>query len=59
VKYELGFYIPGDGILHSHCRENLKTYTWIPRFGWTFKRRNIRKIFIPNKFIYDAVTGLA
>jgi hypothetical protein len=24
VRYELGFYIPVDGILHSHCRENLK-----------------------------------
>jgi hypothetical protein len=23
VKYELGFYIPEDGILHSHSRENL------------------------------------
>jgi hypothetical protein len=26
VKYELGFYIPEDCILHSHCRENLKSY---------------------------------
>jgi hypothetical protein len=26
VKYELGFYIPEDAILHSHCRENLKSY---------------------------------
>jgi hypothetical protein len=26
VKYELGFYIPEDGILHSHCCENLKFY---------------------------------
>jgi hypothetical protein len=25
VKYELGFYIPEDGILHSHRRENLKS----------------------------------
>jgi hypothetical protein len=24
VKYELGFYIPEDEILHSHSRENLK-----------------------------------
>jgi hypothetical protein len=23
VRYELGFYIPEDGILHSHRRENL------------------------------------
>jgi hypothetical protein len=27
VKYELGFYIPEDAILHSHCRENLRSYT--------------------------------
>jgi hypothetical protein len=26
VKYDLGFYIPEDGILHSRHRENLKSY---------------------------------
>jgi hypothetical protein len=26
VKYEICFYIPEDGILHSHRRENLKSY---------------------------------
>jgi hypothetical protein len=26
VKYELGFYIPEDDILHSHRREDIKTY---------------------------------
>jgi hypothetical protein len=26
VRYELCFYIPEDGILHSHRRENLKSY---------------------------------
>jgi hypothetical protein len=26
VRYELGFYISEDGILHSHDRENLKSY---------------------------------
>jgi hypothetical protein len=26
VRYELGFYIPEDVVLHSHRRENLKTY---------------------------------
>jgi hypothetical protein len=26
VRYELGFYIPEDDILHSHCRENIKSY---------------------------------
>jgi hypothetical protein len=27
VKYELGFYIPEDDVLHSHRRENLKSYS--------------------------------
>jgi hypothetical protein len=27
MKYELGFYIREDGILHSHCREHPKPYT--------------------------------
>jgi hypothetical protein len=26
VNYELGFYIPEEGILHSHRRENFKSY---------------------------------
>jgi hypothetical protein len=26
VKYELGFYIPEDEILHSHRREKLHSY---------------------------------
>jgi hypothetical protein len=26
VRYELGFYIQEDGILHSHRREDLKSY---------------------------------
>jgi hypothetical protein len=33
MKYELGFYIPEDDILHSHCRENLKPYMALT--GWT------------------------
>jgi hypothetical protein len=32
-RYELGFYIPEDDILHSHHRENLKPY--IALTGWT------------------------
>jgi hypothetical protein len=27
VKYELGFYIPEDGVLHSNSRETPKSYT--------------------------------
>jgi hypothetical protein len=33
VRYELGFYIPEDGILHSHRCENPKSY--IALTGWT------------------------
>jgi hypothetical protein len=33
VKYEEGFYILEDDILHSYCRENLKFY--IALTGWT------------------------
>jgi hypothetical protein len=32
VRYELGFYIPEDGILYSHHCENLKPY--IALTGW-------------------------
>jgi hypothetical protein len=32
VTYELSFYIPEDGILHSHRRENLNSY--IALTGW-------------------------
>jgi hypothetical protein len=28
VRYGLGFYIPEDDILHSHRRENLKSYSF-------------------------------
>jgi hypothetical protein len=27
VKYKLGFYIPGDDILHSDRRENINSYS--------------------------------
>jgi hypothetical protein len=33
VKYKLGFYITEDGIVHSHRRENLKSY--IALTDWT------------------------
>jgi hypothetical protein len=40
VRYEFGFYIPEDDILHSHCRENLKSY--IALTGWAlYLRRNV------------------
>jgi hypothetical protein len=37
VKYGLGFYTPDDHILHSHRRDNLKSY--IALTGWTLQRR--------------------
>jgi hypothetical protein len=46
VKYELGFYIPEDDILHSHRRENLKSY--IALTGWHC-RENLKS--------YIALTG--
>jgi hypothetical protein len=33
VRYELGFYIPEDGILHSYRHEYLKRY--IALTSWT------------------------
>jgi hypothetical protein len=38
VKYELIFYIPEDDILHSHSRENLKSY--IALTGWALYQRS-------------------
>jgi hypothetical protein len=38
VKYELGFYIPEDDILHSQCRENVNPY--IELTGWILQRRS-------------------
>jgi hypothetical protein len=37
VRYELDFYIPEDGILHSHRYENLKSY--IALTAWALQRR--------------------
>jgi hypothetical protein len=35
VKYELGFYIPEDDILHSQRRENLTSYKLKDICSWT------------------------
>jgi hypothetical protein len=43
VKYELSLYIPEDVILHSHCRENLKSYVALT--GWTlYWRHNVSPV---------------
>jgi hypothetical protein len=33
MTYELGFYIPEDGILHSHRRENFKSSVALTGWG--------------------------
>jgi hypothetical protein len=38
VRYDLGFYIAEDGIVHSHSLENLKSY--IALTDWALKRRS-------------------
>jgi hypothetical protein len=39
VRYEWGFYIPEDDILHSHRRKNLISY--VALIGWAlYRRRN-------------------
>jgi hypothetical protein len=43
VKYELGFYIPEDDILHSHCRENLKSYIALTGRS-LYRRRNVSPV---------------
>jgi hypothetical protein len=43
VKYELGFYIPEDDILHSHHRENLKSYKFDTYF--IYLKVFVQKIF--------------
>jgi hypothetical protein len=43
VKYDLGFYIPEDDILHSDRRENLKSY--IALTGWAlYWRRSVSPV---------------
>jgi hypothetical protein len=43
VRYELGFYIPEDGIHHSDRGEHLKSY--IALTGWTLpRRRNVSPV---------------
>jgi hypothetical protein len=39
VRYVLAFYIPEDGILHSHRRESLKSY--IALTTWALQHRRI------------------
>jgi hypothetical protein len=62
AKYELGFNIPEDVILHSHRRENLKSY--IALTGWSRqRRRNVSPVryelgfYIPEDTILHHLRG--
>jgi hypothetical protein len=46
VKYELGFYIPEDGILHSHHCENLQPYLKIISLVYCLTRPMSKKACI-------------
>jgi hypothetical protein len=53
VKYELGFYIPEDDILHRHRRENLKSYMKVFG-GFTYQlTRSTRDIHVQYSDISD------
>jgi hypothetical protein len=43
VRYELDFYIPEDDILHSHCRENFKSYKALTGCA-LYRRRNVSPV---------------
>jgi hypothetical protein len=51
VRYELDYYIPEDGILHSHRRENLKSY--IALTAWALQ---LRRDAPPVKYELDSYT---
>jgi hypothetical protein len=49
LKYELGFYIPVDDILHSHRRENLKPYmkNQVPR---PYEEKRHIQVLLPERW---------
>jgi hypothetical protein len=63
VKYELGFYIPEDGILHSHRREHLKFYIALAGRA-LYQRRNMSPVkyelgfYIPEDDIPRSCSGV-
>jgi hypothetical protein len=62
VRYELDFYIPDEDILHSHRRENLKSY--IALTSGALKRSRIvfpvryELIFLSQEMVFIIVTAL-
>jgi hypothetical protein len=49
VRYQLGFYIPEDDILHNHRRENLKSYTLLYVFG-NFRYMTVLSLHLRNSY---------
>jgi hypothetical protein len=43
VRYELGFYIPEEGILHSHRHEDLKSYIALTSLS-LYRSRNVSPV---------------
>jgi hypothetical protein len=52
-RYELGFYIPKDGVLHSHRSENLKSYRVVQIFHYLVLSVHfyLFALFVVNSFI--------
>jgi hypothetical protein len=57
VRYELGFFIPEDGTLHSHLSQNLKYYMVLT--GWILsRRRNVSPMIYELGFYISEVGNL-
>jgi hypothetical protein len=49
VKYELGFSISEDDVLHSDCRENLKRYNMIYYLETVYEQLEVLSSHIPRE----------
>jgi hypothetical protein len=58
VRYELGFYIPEDGVVRSHRRESLQSYIELT-FWAIWRRRNVFPVgyelgfYIPDDILHS------
>jgi hypothetical protein len=57
VKYEMGFYIAEDDILHSHSRENLKSYIALTGWASSYTQGNTN-IITPREGLSDRLHTL-
>jgi hypothetical protein len=61
VRYKLGFYIPEDGILHSHRRENHQSYIglfWLSIFRWHWHNLTVQSRERSSLSVYEDHRGL-